>query len=363
ERANRRPTGHRGPGGAGHRSAPGREHRAGRAGGRPGRPGGPAALLRGRLPAHPPAGAGTGRAAPPAGPAVAGAGGRRGANPAAGHREPGPARRGGPHPPGRVRRRGHRVRRGQPLGHPARAAGLPLRGRARRGRAGAGGGRGGRRPGPGAHRARGQGAGVGGRGDPAPGPRRLPGQAEVLVLAALGDRTAAPLRGDAQDLPELDLDRLAGMDRKELAEALELHDDEFEQRRLEEERRLLYVAVTRAERALLLSAHWWSESGGKPKGPSDFFVELAEAARETGGGIFARWAPEPSEEAENPLAEAVRSAQWPVDPLGARRDAVAEGADLVRSAMSTAQEWETAEDDQDEWARDVDVLLAERAAA
>ena len=173
----------------------------------------------------------------------------------------------------------------------------------------------------------------------------------------------APLRGDAQDLPELDLDRLAGMDRKELAEALELHDDEFEQRRLEEERRLLYVAVTRAERALLLSAHWWSESGGKPKGPSDFFVELAEAARETGGGIFDRWAPEPPEEAENPLAEAVRSAQWPVDPLGSRRDAVAEGADLVRSAMSTAQEWETAEDDQDEWARDVDVLLAERAAA
>ncbi|GAA2811304.1 ATP-dependent DNA helicase [Saccharopolyspora taberi] len=167
----------------------------------------------------------------------------------------------------------------------------------------------------------------------------------------------AELRGDSQDLPRLDLDRLQGMDRKEIVEALQVHDEEFEQRRLTEERRLLYVAVTRSERTLLLSGHWWAESGDKPKGPSDFLLELAEVVPKP-----ERWDPQPAEDAANPLAEAVRSAQWPADPLGHRRDAVAEGANLVLAALSDVDSIDDG-DDEEGWARDVDVLLAERAAA
>ncbi|GAA0538264.1 ATP-dependent DNA helicase [Saccharopolyspora subtropica] len=172
----------------------------------------------------------------------------------------------------------------------------------------------------------------------------------------------AELRGDAPDLPRLDLDRLTGMDRKELTEALGRHDEEFEERRIAEERRLLYVAVTRSERALLVSGHWWAETGERPKGPSEFLRQLAGMLRESGAGVVDLWAPEPAEDAKNPLAEAVRCAEWPVDPLGPRRTAVAEGAELVRAALSQVDELEW-EDDEDGWARDVDVLLAERAAA
>lgn len=171
----------------------------------------------------------------------------------------------------------------------------------------------------------------------------------------------AELRGDAPDLPRLDLDRLRGMDRKEVAEALEQHDEDFEQRRLIEETRLLYVALTRSERALLLSGHWWGEGGGKPKGPSQFLQDLAGALP---ANAVERWAEEPDEEAANPLAETARSAEWPADPLAHRRAAVSEGADLVRTALSTLdEEGAVAEDDEETWSRDVDALLAERAAS
>lgn len=169
----------------------------------------------------------------------------------------------------------------------------------------------------------------------------------------------AALRGDAPDLPKLDADRLQGMDRKELQEELTLHDEEFEQRRLTEERRLLYVALTRSERALLLSGHWWGEGGSRPKGPSAFLRELGDVLPPE---AVQHWAPEPAEDAASPLAEAVRSTEWPVDPLGQRRAAVAEGADLVRAALSTVDEGGQLPGE-GTWTRDVDVLLAEREAA
>jgi DNA helicase-2/ATP-dependent DNA helicase PcrA len=169
----------------------------------------------------------------------------------------------------------------------------------------------------------------------------------------------APLRGDSPDLPRFDVDRLAGMDRKEIQEELALHDEEFEQRRLTEERRLFYVALTRSERVLLMSGHWWGEGGSKPKGPSPFLRELGDVLPVE---AVQHWAPEPAEGAENPLSEAVRSDEWPVDPLGQRRSAVAEGADLVREALATAESGGELPDE-GTWTQDVDVLLAEREAA
>lgn len=177
----------------------------------------------------------------------------------------------------------------------------------------------------------------------------------------------AELRGDARDLPTLDLDRLEGMDRKELGDALDEHDEEFEQRRLVEEQRLFYVALTRSERTLLVSGHWWGETGGKPKGPSAFLLRLAEVVD---ADAIDRWADAPDEDAANPLAETARTASWPADPLGPRREAVVEGAELVRKALDAVEfaESESAVDQQvdgsdpEGWDRDVRVLLAERAA-
>ncbi|GAB2991109.1 UvrD-helicase domain-containing protein [Saccharothrix stipae] len=143
----------------------------------------------------------------------------------------------------------------------------------------------------------------------------------------------ADLRGDAEDLPKL---RIApDANRKEVEEALVRHEDDFDARRLVEERRLLYVALTRAEHSLLVSGHWWAETGDKPKGPSAFLTEIRESvlAADHPPADIAHWAPPPADDDPNPLASQTKTAQWPTDPLGKRRAAVAEGAELVVAAL------------------------------
>lgn len=185
----------------------------------------------------------------------------------------------------------------------------------------------------------------------------------------------ASLRGDAMDLPRLNITGCA--DRKEIEEALAIHEEEFDQRRLIEERRLYYVAITRAEHSLLLSGHWWGDSSATPRGPSAFLTEIHEHITGTrmasNSVLVQRWAPEPENGTRNPLTEYQNSADWPTDPLGDRRAAVTTGAELVLAALAGDHDsgpvQESLFDDRGEeadpegWARDVDVLLAERAAA
>ncbi|GAA4795296.1 ATP-dependent DNA helicase [Actinomycetospora chlora] len=172
------------------------------------------------------------------------------------------------------------------------------------------------------------------------------------------------LRGDRPDLPELDLDDAA--DRKEVQERLDAHERAFDDRRLVEERRLFYVALTRAEHALLVSGHWWGETGETPRGPSALLAEVGELAAAGGGrcGVVDVWAEPPEEGEPNPMAAAVHHATWPVDPLGRRRAAVEEGAALVRAARGATEPADgEPRDDPEGWAADIEVLLAERAAA
>jgi DNA helicase-2/ATP-dependent DNA helicase PcrA len=189
----------------------------------------------------------------------------------------------------------------------------------------------------------------------------------------------AVLRGDAQDLPEL---RIAdGYDRKEVLEGLELHEAGFAEREAEEERRLCYVALTRSERALLVSGHWWNESSAKPKGPSEFLTEIAEILGDLDAERIPVWTEEPPADAENPLVTDSRSSRWPYDPLGERRWSVTDGVDLVLAEIAELEgepgtqaelfelpgESEGAEPGEDEdpdgWIADTEVLLAERANA
>ena len=183
------------------------------------------------------------------------------------------------------------------------------------------------------------------------------------------------LRGDVLDLPPLVLPD--GGDRRACENAVKAHSEALDARRLVEERRLFYVAVTRAERVLLLSGHRWPATGEKPRLPSEFLVEAAEAH---GAQI---WADEPAAEAVNPATLEQPTALWPADPLGARSADVQEGAELVRAALRARIDARAAavdpgaqlplldvepppepdEDDPEGWAADVDMLLAERAAA
>ncbi|HEX5812006.1 MAG TPA: ATP-dependent DNA helicase, partial [Pseudonocardia sp.] len=180
-----------------------------------------------------------------------------------------------------------------------------------------------------------------------------------------------PLRGDAADLPVLDLP-VPGADRKVIEAALTAHDEALDERRLVEERRLFYVALTRAERVLLVSGHRWGATGDRPRQPSVFLQDVRDEAAATGLGRVEHWAEEPEFGTHNPATAEPVTAEWPVAPLGARAAAVHAGAELVRAALreqaAVAADRDDPADpadpaDPEGWAADVDVLLAERAAA
>jgi DNA helicase-2/ATP-dependent DNA helicase PcrA len=177
------------------------------------------------------------------------------------------------------------------------------------------------------------------------------------------------LRGDRATMSEFGvpvLDTSDVSDRKMLSDIIFDHKKSLDQRRIDEERRLLYVAITRAENTLLLSGHHWGATDTKPRGPSTFLVELKEIidrSAETGDpcGVIEHWAAPPADGESNPLRDRVIEAAWPADPAGARRGAVDRGAALVTRALSAGLDG--ADDSGADWAADVDALIAERTRA
>ncbi len=172
-----------------------------------------------------------------------------------------------------------------------------------------------------------------------------------------GDRAADGVPG----VPVLDTSAVA--DRKQLSDSINAHRRKLEQRRVDEERRLLYVALTRAEDTLLLSGHHWGPSAAKPSGPSEFLTQLKDiidtsAAEGDPCGVIEHWAVAPADGDRNPLRDEVVEVQWPADPLGSRRADVERGAALVRAVAETPA---THDHDPEGWVADVDALLAERA--
>ena len=194
------------------------------------------------------------------------------------------------------------------------------------------------------------------------------------------------LRGDVADLP--DLPSLE-------PEALAAFTAACAARDLAEERRLGYVAATRAAFWLGCSGYWWGEATA-PLGPSVFLTEVRQAcdaeagAAGIGEGVaragamtVAEWAERPAEDAENPLLAEADEAEWPASPAGQHYAAVREAAGLVQAAgVARAEEQavgvaraEDAEDSADAspdqlteqerelaaaWELDAGLLLAER---
>ncbi len=91
-----------------------------------------------------------------------------------------------------------------------------------------------------------------------------------------------------------------------------------------DERRLAYVAVTRAEHTLIASASWWGPTQVKTRGPSDFLVAVKK--HENVPGI---WELAPDDDAINPLTESVAGISWPQDTAGEIRPKLIEAAKLV----------------------------------
>jgi DNA helicase-2/ATP-dependent DNA helicase PcrA len=175
------------------------------------------------------------------------------------------------------------------------------------------------------------------------------------------------LRGDAVDLPPL-----AGLSASELTAFTEA----CTARELAEERRLAYVAATRAAFWLGCSGYWWGD-GSSRLGPSAFLAEVGDACR-AGAGRVTEWAPEPDPEAANPALADPAVAAWPAERAADTRSAaVRTAAGLVFEAMSDlayepapaaepgpaagSGPAEPHQELMDSWAGEADLLLAERA--
>jgi DNA helicase-2/ATP-dependent DNA helicase PcrA len=171
-----------------------------------------------------------------------------------------------------------------------------------------------------------------------------------------------PLRGDRDGLPTAHLD--GHVDQLEAVEAIKRFAESAKAHLLREERRLAYVAVTRARSMLICTGYRWDDTQ-KPRDVSEFLAAVHEVCA-AGRGEVDCWTETPADGTPNPMHElGPVTATWPLDPLAVRRPAVEAAAALVEAmaiegatldgaaAMATAI---------DEWSRDVDVLLSERAA-
>ncbi|NYF10203.1 DNA helicase-2/ATP-dependent DNA helicase PcrA [Leifsonia sp. AK011] len=150
-----------------------------------------------------------------------------------------------------------------------------------------------------------------------------------------------PFRGDAAELPVFEWE--AAETRVAVRDAEKDFKARVREHLLQEERRLAYVAVTRARHGLMLTGSFWATQS-KPRVPSVYLRELAEA------GVIPA-VPEATALEENPLGDDLERMLWPRDPLGNRRAPVEAAAALVRASEPEVI---------GPWARDIELLLAER---
>ncbi|HET8957499.1 MAG TPA: 3'-5' exonuclease, partial [Microcella sp.] len=165
------------------------------------------------------------------------------------------------------------------------------------------------------------------------------------------------LRGDAAELPVFAW--RGAESRKELLYRQKQFQADVAEHLEREERRLAYVAVTRARHRLLVTGSFWA-SAAKPRAFSRFLAPLIE--RELIPPVA-----DVSTDEHNPRATDDEDAPWwPADPLGTRREALEVAAARIRASASGGQggDDDVAGDSASDalgWQRDIDLLLAERA--
>lgn len=156
------------------------------------------------------------------------------------------------------------------------------------------------------------------------------------------------LRMDARSLPEWHW--RAAVDHRELAASIADFRVDAGEHAVAEERRLFYVALTRARSHVLVSGSWYS-SGKTARRPSLFVTELVEQ------GLVSDedWAPAPGPD-DAPPPEPVVTAVWPRVETAARRHRRSLAA-AVAAAEPGADRPETLP-----LAAEIAAMLAERAA-
>lgn len=163
-----------------------------------------------------------------------------------------------------------------------------------------------------------------------------------------------PLRGDAADFPVV----ATWTGNKGVA----AFKAEVAERELGEDRRLAYVALTRAADRLVVTGHRWGFTQAKPRDVSPYLQALAEVC-EAGGGTVLHWEPEVVDGGNPALTELI-SVPWP--PVGdleiaAAREAAALGVldALQAPAMDDGALDECARERVASWDADIAALIAE----
>ena len=140
------------------------------------------------------------------------------------------------------------------------------------------------------------------------------------------------LRGDASDFPTVQ----SWTGNKGVQEFKRAVAD----RELAEDRRLAYVALTRAARRLVVTGHRWGPSQQRPRGASVYLQALHDECV-AGLGSVLHWHAEPETGETNPALEPVEGHPWPVTgdaDARARREAAATMVRLAMEAESSPNE-------------------------
>jgi DNA helicase-2/ATP-dependent DNA helicase PcrA len=109
------------------------------------------------------------------------------------------------------------------------------------------------------------------------------------------------LRADAAVLPQWSWQ--SAQDQRELKANFETYQGELRAHRLSEERRLMYVAASRARSEVLFSGAFWKPSIKSARQPSEFLLEIAE--------LFSEELPDQSKFDENPYQLQPTVERWP----------------------------------------------------
>ena len=131
-----------------------------------------------------------------------------------------------------------------------------------------------------------------------------------------------------------------------------------------DERRLAYVAITRAKHQVIASSSWWGSTQIKPRGASEFLLALREHATHV-----SHWQDQPEDNAVNPLLGTKEFVSWPVAPDSDELALLQEQAKLVMDSESLAEEdvFEGLSGKDlikaNEWQADVDALLEQAQIA
>jgi DNA helicase-2/ATP-dependent DNA helicase PcrA len=142
-----------------------------------------------------------------------------------------------------------------------------------------------------------------------------------------------------------------------LGDSFDAYKDGARDRYLAEDRRLAYVAITRAAHHVYLTGALW-DTRANPAGPNEYLYEIESVVDQS--NALPLELPKKEEKPEN-VGE--QRAMWPLPALAKRENLVETAAALVNQALASLSQGSDASDADELVTKDIDLLIAERDRA